>query len=147
MAAGQIDFFRPNNLPSVKNLQNYTTTLLDADVQSQSELYDLTEWLASGLPGLTGNTLLLLRIGVPTPSAGLAFPRALQEQMRVQFYFDVAPGKRYIRHVQPDVDHKGMDLNGKAEALSSGASGPVYRLWISRLPIPHRHQIIDLLGL
>jgi hypothetical protein len=125
----------------MKNIQNHTTTLLDADVQSQSELYDLTERLASGLPGLTGNTLLLLRIGVPTPSAGLAFPRVLQKQMNVQLYLDATPGKHYIRHERPAA---GVDDN-----VGSGrsGSGPVHRLWISRLPIPQKHTVLDRLNL
>jgi hypothetical protein len=124
----------------MKNLQNHTTTLLDPNVRSQPELYDLTERLASGLPGLTGNTLLLLRIGVPTPSAGLAFPRSLQKQMKVQLYLDATPGKHYIRHERPATGADDSVGNGRS------ASGPVHRLWISRLPIPHKHQVFDRIG-
>lgn len=125
----------------MQNLQNHTTTLLDPNVRSQRQLYDLTERLASGLPGLTGNTLLLLRIGVPTPSSGLAFPQALQQQMNVQLYLDAAPGKHFIRHERPPTgadDNVGSDCSG---------GGPLHRLWISRMPIPQKHQVIDRLNL
>lgn len=125
----------------MQNLQNHTTTLLDPDVRSQRELYDLAERLASGLPGLTGNTLLLLRIGVPTPSAGLAFPQALQEQIKVQFYLHATPGKHYIRH-ECSATGAGEDVGD-----SRSGGGPVYRLWISRLPIPQKHQVLDRLNL
>lgn len=122
----------------MQNLQNHTATLLDPDIQSQRELYDLSERLASGLPGLTGNSLLQLRLGVPTPLAGLAFPRALQKQMKVQLYLDATPGKHFIRHERPAT---GDDDNDGSE------NGPKHRLWISRMPIPQKHQIIDRLNL
>ena len=125
----------------MKNLQNHTTTLLDPNVRSQLELYDLCERLADGLPGLPGNALLLLRIGVPTPSAGIVFPEALREQMAVQFYLDARPGKHFIRHERPT--SSGDSIGG---AGSSGG-GPVHRLWLSRLPIPQKHQVFDRLGL
>jgi len=126
--------FGQTTLQPMKNLQNHTTTLLDPNVQSQNELYGLCERLSNGLPGLTGNTLLLLRLGVPTPSAGLAFPQALREQMTVQFYLDAQPGKHFIRHKRP------------ASGAESSEGGPVHRFWLSRLPIPQKHQAIDRLG-
>lgn len=119
-----------------------TTTLLDPKLQSQDELYRFTERLSSGLPGLQGNTLLLLKIAVPTPSAGVVLPGALREQMRVQFYLDVAPDKKFIRHVRP-----GAKAEEAAAAPYSDAGGPFYRLWISRLPIPHKHKVLDRVGL
>lgn len=125
----------------MQNLQNHTTTLLDPDIQSQRELYDLSEWLASGLPGLTGNSLLLLRLGVPTPSAGIAFPPALQQQMKVQLYLDATPGKHFIRHERPTTDTNGSVGNDCLEG------GPVHRLWISRMLILQKHQVIDRLNL
>jgi len=118
------------------------TTLLDPKPQSQNELYRFTERLSSGLPGLQGNTLLLLKIGVPTPEAGVALPRTLQEQMRIQFYLDVAPDKKFIRHVRP-----GAGAEETAGAPHSDAGGPVYRIWISRLPIPHKHAAMTRIGL
>lgn len=125
----------------MQNLQNHTTTLLDPNVQSHRELYDLTSGLAGGLPGLSGNTLLLLRIGVPTSSAGIALPRALREQMNVQLYLDAGPGKHFIRHERPGT---GADDN-----VGTGHSegGPVHRLWISRMKIPQKHQVIEKLNL
>jgi hypothetical protein len=125
----------------MQNLRNDTTTLLDPDVQSQRELYELTERMAGGLPGLSGNTLLLLRIGVPTSSAGIALPRALRKQMKVQLYLDAGPGKHFIRHERPGT---GADDN-----VGTGRSGggPVHRLWISRMQINQKHQVIDKLNL
>lgn len=125
----------------MQNLHNHTTTLFDPNVQSQEELYSLCERLSTGLPGQTGNTLLLLRLGVPTPSAGLALTPGLRERMTVQFYLDARPGKHFIRHERPT---SGAGDTGVAE--SSGA-GPVHRLWISRLPVPQKHQVIDRLDL
>jgi len=125
----------------MQNLQNHTTTLLDPNVWSQRELYDLTARLAGGLPGLTGNTLLLLRIGVPTSSAGIALPRALRDQMNVQLYLDAGPGKHFIRHERP--------ATGANDNVGTGHSegGPVHRLWITRYPIPQKHKVIDQLNL
>lgn len=125
----------------MQNLQNHTTTLLDPNIQSQRGLYDLTERLAGGLPGLPGNSLLLLRIGVPTSSAGIALTRALREQMNVQLYLDAGPGKHFIRHERPGT---GADDNVETGPLEGG---PVHRLWISRMPIPQKHQVIDQLNL
>ena len=125
----------------MQNLQNHTTTLLDPNVQSQLELYDLTQRLAGGLPGLSGNTLLLLRIGVPTSSAGIALPRALREQMKVQLYLDAGPSKHFIRHERPGTDASDNVGTGRSEG------GPVHRLWISRMPIPQKHQVLEKLNL
>jgi hypothetical protein len=116
-------------------------TLLDPNIQSQRELYGLSERLASGLPGLTGNTLLLLRIGVPTTSSGLAFPEALQQQMNVQLYLDATPGKHFIRHERPATGANDNVGTGRSEG------GPVHRLWISRMPAMQKHQVIDRLNL
>ena len=123
-------------------------TLLDPNIQSQRELYGLSERLASGLPGLTGNTLLLLRIGVPTPSSGLAFPEALQQQMNVQLYLDATPGKHFIRHERPATGANG-NATGANGNVGTGRSegGPVHRLWISRMPTMQKHQVIDRLNL
>jgi hypothetical protein len=126
----------------MQNLRNHTTTLLDPDIQSRDELYYFTEQICSGLPGLQGNSLMLLRIGVPTPSGDIVLPGALREEMRVQFYLDIAPDKKFIRHVRPDTD-----MQDRIGNPHSDAGGPVYRLWLSRLPIPHKHQIFDSLRL
>lgn len=139
---GHLDTSRSNDLLTMQNLRNHTTTILDPDIQSRDELYYFTERLSSGLPGLQGNALMLLRIGVPTPSGDIVLPSALRERMRVQFYFDIAPDKKYIRHVRPDVD-----AEKKSGDPHTDASGPLYKLWISRLPIPHKHQVFDRLGL
>jgi hypothetical protein len=142
MAAGDITAsFVQLDFRFMQNIQTHTTTLLDADVQSQRELYELSERLAGGLPGLTGNTLLLLRIGVPTPSAGIAFPRALREELRVQLYLDAGPGKHFVRHERPATGANDNVETGRSEG------GPVHRLWISRMPIPQKHQVIDRLNL
>jgi len=125
----------------MRNLQNMQVTLLDPNIQSQRELYGLSERLASGLPGLTGNTLLLLRIGVPTTSSGLAFPEALQQQMNVQLYLDATPGKHFIRHERPATGANDNVGTGRSEG------GPVHRLWISRMPAMQKHQVIDRLNL
>ncbi len=125
----------------MQNLQNHTTTLLDPNVQSRRELYELTTRLAGGLPGLSGNTLLLLRIGVPTSSAGIALPRALREQMTVQLYLDARPGKHFIRHERPATGANDNVGTGRSEG------GPVHRLWISRMPIPQKHQVLEKLNL
>ncbi|MCS3782692.1 hypothetical protein [Salinibacter ruber] len=125
----------------MRNLQNMQVTLLDPNIQSQRELHDLSKRLARGLPGLTGNSLLLLRLGVPTPSAGIVFPRELQKQMNVQLYLDATPGKHFIRHKRPSTgadDNVGNDRS---------ANGPIYRLWIARTPVPQKHAIIDRLNL
>jgi hypothetical protein len=125
----------------MQNLQNMQATLLDPNIQSRSDLYGLSQRLATGLPGLTGNTLLLLRLGVPTPSAGIAFPRELQKQMNVQLYLDATPGKHFIRHKRPSTgadDNVGNDRS---------ASGPIHRLWISRMPVPQKHATIYRLNL
>ena len=126
----------------MQHLQNLKTTLLDPTIQSQDELYRFTERLASGLPGLQGNTLLLLKTSIPTPSAGIVLPDVLREKVRVQFYFDVAPGKKFIRHVRP-----GADIEENSGDPHSSGGGPVYRLWLSRLPIPHKHAAFEKLGL
>jgi hypothetical protein len=125
----------------MQNLQNHTTTLLDPNVQSQRELYDLTARLAGGLPGLSGNTLLLLRIGVPTSSAGIALPRALREQMKVQLYLDARPGKHFIRHERPATGANNNVGTGHSEG------GPVHRLWITRMHVPQKHQVLEKLNL
>jgi len=126
----------------MQHLQNLKTTLLDPTIQSQDELYRFTERLSSGLPGLQGNTLLLLKTNVPTTSAGLILPDALREKMRIQFYFDADPSKKFVRHVRPDVD-----VENTGDRPNLGAGGPVYRLWLSRLPIPHKHKAFEKLGL
>ena len=125
----------------MKNLHNHTKTSLDPNLRSQEELYRFSERLSSGLPGLVGNTLLLLRLGVPTPSAGLALPRALREQMAVQFYMDARPGKHFIRHERPTSN------TGDTVGAGPSGGGPVYRIWLSRLPIPQKHQVFDRIGL
>jgi hypothetical protein len=125
----------------MQNLQNMQVTLLDPNIQSRRDLYDLISRLADGLPGLTGNSLLLLRLGVPTPSAGIAFPRELQKQMNVQLYLDATPGKHFIRHKRPSTgadDNVGNDRS---------ASGPIYRLWISRMPVLQKQATIYRLNL
>jgi hypothetical protein len=125
----------------MQNLQSMKPTLLDPNIQSPESLHRFTERLSSGLPGLQGNTLLLLKIGVPTPSAGVVLPGALREQMRIQFYLDVAPDKKFIRHVRP---HAGAEET--AGSPHSDAGGPVYRMWVSRLPIPCKHAAISRLN-
>ena len=125
----------------MQNLQNMQATLLDPNIQSRRDLYDLISRLADGLPGLTGNSLLLLRLGVPTPSAGIAFPRELQKQMNVQLYLDATPGNHFIRHKRPSTgtdDNVGNDRS---------ASGPIYRLWISRMPVLQKQATIYRLNL
>jgi hypothetical protein len=126
----------------MQHLQNLKTTLLDPTIQSQDALFRFTERLSSGLPGLQGNTLLLLKTSIPTSSAGIILPDALREKMRIQFDFDADPSKRFVRHVHPDVGLENTD-----DRLHSGAGGPVYRLWLSRLPIPHKHKAFERLGL
>jgi len=125
----------------MQNLRTLSTTKLDPSIQSREDLFRFIEWLSRGLPGLQGNALLLLKTGIPTPSGHLVLPGALRKRIRVQFYFDVAPGKRFIRHVRPDAN-----AEEGAGIPHSNASGPVYRMWISRLPVPHKHQAISRLG-
>lgn len=125
----------------MQNLQNMQATLLDPNIQSRRDLYDLISRLADGLPGLTGNSLLLLRLGVPTPSAGIAFPRELQKQMNVQLYLDATPGKHFIRHKRPSTGADDNVGNGRS------ASGPIYRLWISRMPVLQKQATIYRLNL
>lgn len=125
----------------MQKLQNMTTTLLDPNIRSQGDLYRFTEQLASGLLGLQGNALLLLKTGIPTPSAGIVLPRALRKQMRVQFYVDDTPDSRCVRHVRPATDQKEAVATPQADA-----GGPMYRIRISRLPIPQKHKAISRLG-
>lgn len=117
-------------------------TLLDPNIQSTEGLFRFTERISNGLPGLQGNTLLLLKIAVPTPSAGVVLPGALREQMRIQFYLDVAPDKKFIRHVRPSAN-----ASETAGDPHSDAGGPVYRVWITRLSIPHKHAAMSRLGM
>lgn len=124
----------------MQHLQNLKTTLLDPSIQSKSQLYRFTEQLASGLPGPQGNALLLLKANVPTPSAGIVLPGSLRKQMRVQLCLDLAPDKKFIRHVRPGAERT-------TGGSHSDAGGPVYRLWLSRLPIPHKYEVFDRLGL
>jgi len=126
----------------MQHLQNLTTTRLDPNIQSQRELYAFSERLSSGLKGLQGNSLLLLKIGIPLPSGKIVLAKALRRQMKVQLYLHIAPDKKYIRHVRPSTD-----VNETVDSPHSDAGGPVYRLWLSRLPIPHKHQIFDSLRL
>jgi len=125
----------------MQNLRNHTTTFLSPDIQSQRELYHFSERLSGGLPGLTGNILLLFKVGVATPSAGIAFPQALRDQLKVQLYLDATPGKHFIRHERPAPSATDVAGAGKEEG------GPVYRLCLSKLPVPQRHQVFDRIGL
>ena len=120
----------------MQNLQQNITTLFDPDVESAEDLFGFTERLIGGLPGRHGNTLLLLELGIPTPSAGLVLPRSLRERMTVHLHPDVSPGKDFIRHIRP---REGDDMR-------SGSSGPVYQLRISELPVPQKHKVYDRIG-
>jgi hypothetical protein len=123
----------------MQNLQQNIATLFDPSFESQSDLFHFTERLIEGLPGRTGNTLLLLKIGVPTPSAGIALPRALRERISVQLYLDVGPGRDFVCHERPRADGNVGD--------GSDSGGPVYRLRISELPVPQKHQAWARIGL
>lgn len=85
----------------MQNLQQNITTLFDPDVRDDEELYKLLERIAGGLPSLHGNALLLMKLGIPTPSAGLALPKALRERMTVELHSGASPGKDFVRHVRP----------------------------------------------
>ncbi len=119
----------------MQNLQQNVKTLFDPHLESQEGLFNFTERLIGGLPGRCGNALLLLKLGIPTPSAGLAFPRALREQMTVDLHLGVGPGKDFIRHVRP----RGDD--------DVSPEGPVYRIRISELPVPQKHQVYERIGI
>lgn len=125
----------------MQNLRNHTTTLLSPDVQSQREVYHFSEQLSGSLPGFTGNILLLFRVGVPTPAAGIAFPEAIRDQLKVQLFLDATPGKHFIRHQRPAPSAENVASAGSSEG------GPVYRLRLSKLPVPQRHQVFDRIGL
>ena len=114
------------------------STLFTPDLRSDEELYRLTEKLLEGLPGRSGNTLLLLKLAVPTPSANLTFPRALRERVAAQLYLGVGPGnkKDFIRHERPGTSTHGPNSQ-------SDPGGAVYRLRISRLPVPQKHMVYD----
>jgi len=123
----------------MQNLRSHTTTLLDPDIQSQLALYRFSERLCGGLPHPDGNILLLLKSGVPTPSAAIALPRALQGKLRVNLYLNARPSKHFIRHERPVVD--ADEIAGDSEG------GPMRRLRISRLPLPQKHAIIEQVNL
>lgn len=123
----------------MQNLKQNITTLFDPDIRADEELYHLLERMAGGLPSRHGNALLLLKLGIPTPSAGLALPRALREQMTVHLHTDVDPGKNFVRHVRP---REGDDVRPVAES-----GGPVYRLYVSKLPVPQKHQVFERAGI
>jgi hypothetical protein len=150
----------------MQNLQQNITTLFDPDVRADEELYHLTEQLASGLPSLHGNALLLMKLGIPTPSAGLALPRKLRERMTVELHSGASPGKDFVRHVRPR-DHDEVcdredardhdEVSGRDElrdrdevcdraAPGADPGGPVYQLRIDRLPVPQKHQVVDRVG-
>lgn len=123
----------------MQRLQQNTTTLFAPDFESQGELYHFTERLIEGLPGRSGNALLLLKLGIPTPSAGIALPRALRHRLGVGLYRDVGPGKDFVRHERPGTDNANVPP-------SSEMGGPVYRLRISRLPVPQKHKVHSRIG-
>jgi hypothetical protein len=144
----------------MQNLQQNITTLFDPDVRADEELYHLTEQLASGLPSLHGNALLLMKLGIPTPSAGLALQRKLRERMTVELHSGDSPGKDFVRHVRPR-DHDEVsgrdelrdrdeicDRNEVCDRAAPGADpgGPVYQLRVDRLPVPQKHQVFDRVG-
>jgi hypothetical protein len=139
----------------MQNLQQNITTLFDPDVRADEELYHLTEQLASGLPSLHGNALLLMKLGIPTPSAGLALPKALRERMTVELHSGAGPGKDFVRHVRPRDRDKvrgredARDRNEVYDRAAPGAElgGPVYQLRVDRLPVPQKHQVFDRIGL
>lgn len=150
----------------MQNLQQNITTLFDPDVRDDEELYKLLERIAGGLPSLHGNALLLMKLGIPTPSAGLALPKALRERMTVELHSGASPGKDFVRHVRPrdreDArDHDEVsgrdelrdrdeicDRNEVCDRAAPGAEsgGPVYQLRVDRLPVPQKHQVFDRVG-
>lgn len=117
----------------MQNLQQNVTTLFDPSVESQEELFDLTESLIEGLPDCHGNMLLVLKLGIPTPAAGLVYPKELRKRITTDLH--LGGGRNFIRHVRPGGDD------------DPGSGGPVYRLNIPELPIPQRHQIHDRIGI
>lgn len=132
----------------MQNLQQNITTLFDPDVRADEELYHLTEQLASGLPSLHGNALLLMKLGIPTPSAGLALPRELRERMTVELHSGAGPGKDFVRHVRPRDHDELCDREDARDRAAPGAElgGPVYQLRVDRLPVPQKHQVFDRVG-
>lgn len=118
----------------MQRLQQNTTTLFAPDFESQGELYNFTERLIEGLPGRSGNALLLFKLGIPTASAGIVLPRALRQRLDVQLYLDAGPGKNFVRHGRPSEHNTDASLD-------SDEGGPLYRLRISRLPVPQKHQV------
>jgi hypothetical protein len=120
----------------VQSLQQNITTLFDPKLKSQEDLFHFIERLIEGLPGRYGNILLLIKLGIPTSSAGLVLPRSLRERMTVHLHPDVSPGKDFIHHIRPRED----------DDMRSGSSGSVYQLRISELPVPQKHKVFDRIG-
>jgi hypothetical protein len=70
---------------------------------SITEHFDFIENLARGLPGPTGNTMLLLWLGVPDPATRIVIPEASRRRMNCTVYFDVGDASDdFISHDNPD---------------------------------------------
>ncbi|WP_263834376.1 hypothetical protein [Salinibacter sp.] len=77
-------------------------TELDLRSASPTIRFKVIDHLAQGLPGMAGNHILLLKTGIPTPSAGLVLPEETRQWMTVYPYFDIGkPPRNYVRHVPP----------------------------------------------
>ncbi|PSO45113.1 hypothetical protein BRC21_00445 [Candidatus Saccharibacteria bacterium SW_7_54_9] len=117
----------------MQSLQQNITTLFDPEIECQEGLFDFTERLVGGLPGCHGNTLLVLKLGIPTPSAELVYPKELRKRITADLH--LGAGRDFIRHVRP----RGDD--------DTGSGGPVYRLNIPELPMPQKHLVHERAGI
>jgi len=88
-----------------------------------------------GLPGCHGNTLLVLKLGIPTPSAGLVYPKELRKRITADLHLGAGRG------LFATFSHVGTTTRDRAALFIA------YRLNIPELPMPQKHLVHERAGI
>jgi hypothetical protein len=103
--------------------------LLDLRDTADRELVDTVNALVRALPGPAGNTLILVKLGIPTPHAGVVLPLAVRTRLTVRTYFDAGPGGHFVRLRRP------------------GGGGRMHRVVFDQVPEPQQSAMAESMGL
>lgn len=76
-------------------------TVLNFEFACSSTHFSAIENLIRALTGGKGYLLVMLPLGMPTPSAGLFLEKDNRNRIRLRWFFDSGPGRNLLRHENP----------------------------------------------